>query len=149
MNLNNCALNGDAFVGSRDNEYLKSRSVEPEKRQAKRVDFMRPVFYLCYGTNRFLDGTILNHSDGGICLHTAFPVEPLTGIYRAARREENASFYYKTGEYGFARVVWCGARAGAYRVGIRWVGSPLHVHEFNSRNDSFQNPGTRSVTVAT
>ena len=141
MNFNNCTLNGDNFDGSRDDEHLESRSAGPEKRRERRLDFIRPVFYLCYGSNQFLDGTILNYSDGGLCLHTTLPVEPLTGIYLAARREKNASFYYKTGEYGFAKVVWCGARAGAYRVGIRWVGSPLYVHEFDSGNDLFQVEG--------
>lgn len=129
MSVNNYALKGDCFIGSRDNDYLDSRSVEAGKRQENRLDFIRPVFYLCYGSNQFLDGTILNSSGGGICLHTALPVEPLTGIYLTTQREENASFYYKTGEYGFAKVVWCGAKAGAYRIGIRWVGSPPYVHE--------------------
>ena len=95
MTFNNCTFNGDTSAESRENEYLESRSIEPEKRQEKRLDFIRPVLYLCYGANQFLDGTILNYSDGGICLHTAFPVEPLIGIYVAVRRKKNASFHYK------------------------------------------------------
>ncbi len=141
MTFNYCTLNGDYPAENRENEYLESRSVEPEKRQEKRLDFIRPVFYLCYGANQFLDGIILNYSDGGICLHTALPVEPLTGIYLAARRNENASFHYKTGEYGFAKAVWCGVKEGAYRVGIRWVSGLPDVHGFEAMGCRFDASG--------
>ena len=115
-----------AYPPTRDryDESKEPQAVKPDRRAEERLDFLRPVFFLCRGIDGFHQGTILNYSTRGMCLHTAFPVEPLTGIFLTNRRGETASFYYNTGETAIAKAVWCEMRAGAYCVGIRFNGGP-------------------------
>ena len=121
----------------RNDEFRKSPSMTPERRGEKRIDVVIPVLYLHQDSNGFLDGTVLNYCSAGICLHSAFPVESLKRIFVATRRDETASFYYKTGETGFAVAVWCEMRAGAYRIGIKFCGSPVLFNREEDPRDVF------------
>jgi hypothetical protein len=98
---------------------------EKEKRDGKRLEFLRPIVYRCPDSDKFIQATMLNYSSGGICLQSAPPVTPGARIYIFT---EEASFENPDSTENktlFGKVKWCERKAGAHWVGVEFVNNSI------------------------
>ncbi len=116
---------------------MKQDVSHDDRRCSGRIEFLRPIVYVHQNSDQFVEGTMLNHSSGGICFHCAPELLPGTKIYIMTEDAPIDVFCAEPGEAFFSEVIWCRQKAGAHRVGVRYINngisygfSPFQFHGF-------------------
>ena len=95
---------------------------DEERRHCERVAFLRPIVYFRDHSHRFVSATMLNFCPNGICFQSTPPVTPGEKINIITEETPSGVYEEKAGEAITGEVMWCSKRAGAHRVGVRYLG---------------------------
>jgi hypothetical protein len=95
---------------------------DEERRHCERVAFLRPIVYTRDKAGKFIRATMLNFCSSGICFQSTPPVAPGEKIYVITEEFSTGFHYDKTGDAICGEVMWCRKKAGAYQVGVHYLG---------------------------
>lgn len=98
---------------------------DKEKRDGKRLEFLRPIVYKSPDSDKFVRATMLNYSSGGICFQSTPPVTPGARIYIFTEEGSFENPDSTANETLFGKVRWCERKAGAHRVGVEFVNNSI------------------------
>lgn len=97
---------------------------DQDRRHCERVAFLRPIVYIRDNSHKFVSATMLNFCPNGICFQTAPPVAPGEKIFIITEESPTGVMHDRTGDAIVGEVMWCTKKAGAHRVGVRYLGHP-------------------------
>jgi len=99
----------------------KNSSSQDERRRRERIQFLRPIVYACNNSDRFIEATMLNHCQSGICFQSTPPLTPGSKIYIMTEETAFDPSLFRGNEAIHAKVMWCERRCGAHWVGVQYI----------------------------
>jgi hypothetical protein len=116
-------------IGHLSDERNRTMKIEKERRNCKRVAFLRPIFYFSSNSDNLTRATMLNFCPTGICFQSGPPVTPGERLYIVTEEEPEEDIFDNNSKAIAGKVVWCRSSGGAHRVGVQYMGHPIPYAE--------------------